>query len=95
VKYTCEKCGRNFSRKSNMEMHQKFCNGVNNEGKINDKLRIKKKITDTDKKDKNVECPKSKTGLHDLVILKNINPIQQKAILGGYTAYCRICKELI
>jgi hypothetical protein len=92
VKYSCEKCGREFARKNNMEMHFKFCKGINEKKKNTDKLPMIKKNKGNDK---SKECPKSKTGFHDLVILKNINLIQKKAIEDGYTAYCKICKELI
>jgi hypothetical protein len=86
--YKCSKCKRIFKRKVNLEMHEKSCKGIN---KIIDKTLIIKKDINNNKK----ECPNSKTGLHDLVILRNINPIQMKAINAGYTAYCKICKELI
>jgi uncharacterized Zn-finger protein len=92
MKYTCEKCGKEYARKNNLEMHEKYCKGVEEKKNITRKLPVNDKIK---KISKNVECPKSKTGFHDLVILKNINPIQHKALLDGYTAYCRICEELI
>jgi hypothetical protein len=95
MKYSCSKCGRDFSRENNKNMHEKYCNGVVDKiekKKITGKLPVKKKITGTGKK---TECPKSKTGLHDLIIMRNTNPIYAKAMSEGYTAYCRICKELI
>ena len=92
MKYTCTKCGKEYARKNNLEMHEKYCTGEVEKKKITRKLPINHKIKLPNKKP---ECIKSKTGLHELVILKNINPIQLKALKDGFTAYCKICKELI
>jgi len=95
MSFICPKCKREFSRKNNEDMHEKFCNGIKKEPKkkkITDKIHVNKSNTNTDKK---VECIKSKTGLHDLVVMTGINPMQKNAMHSGYTAFCRICGELV
>jgi hypothetical protein len=42
-----------------------------------------------------VECKNSKSGMHELIVLRGMNYIQKKAMDNGYTAYCKICGELI
>jgi rhodanese-related sulfurtransferase len=91
MRFVCEKCNRKFNRKANLEMHLQFCNGIekiDKSKKIIDKLPIKnKKII--------VECKNSKSGMHELIVLRGMNYIQKKAMDNGYTAYCKICGELI
>jgi hypothetical protein len=69
-------------------MHERTCDGKAKTYKKKDKtsLNVKKPL---------VECIKSSTGKHDLVVLRGINQIQVRAMQRGYTAYCKICKELI
>jgi hypothetical protein len=89
--YICSKCKREFKRKGNLDVHFLNCNGINNSV-------IKKKVIDKtsiNKEKKEVECIKSKTGKHDLVVMNGINPMQKNAMKSGYVAFCRICGELV
>ncbi|MGA3282467.1 MAG: hypothetical protein ABSD50_15975 [Smithella sp.] len=94
MRFECKKCKRLFNRKSNLELHEKNCDGIVKEvkkKKVIDNLSIK----DEKENVKIKECKESKTGIHDLIVLRPINIIQKRAIENGYTAYCRICRELI
>jgi hypothetical protein len=89
--FVCSKCNREFKRESNKDMHEKYCNGV-----LKNKDKGLRKITHhvlENKEEK--ECIKSKNGQHELVFLNKNNPIQAQAIAMGYSAFCRLCKELV
>lgn len=90
MRFICEKCDRKFNRKQNLELHEKTCKGAKKE-EIIDKSSKNKNCMGT----KKVECKRSETGFHDLIILKGVNAVQIKAQANGYTAFCRICGELI
>jgi len=76
----CDKCGREFNRISNKEMHEKFCKGVKNtDNKDKDKKDIK------DNKDNHI---------HEFILLNPRYPSQRKAIENGFNLVCKSCKEL-
>ena len=97
MRVKCLKCGREFNRQNNLDLHLTACKGIKKEirkKKITEELPIIKEVKEiTD--NKITECKDSKTGSHDLIVLRPINYIQRNAIKCGYTAYCRICRELI
>lgn len=89
--FVCSKCKREFKRESNMKMHLQYCNGILK----NKDTGIRKENKEKTNNNKKPECIKSKTGKHELDFLNKNIPIQAQAIAMGYSAFCRICKELV
>jgi len=94
MRVKCINCGKEFNQQSNLDLHIISCKGIKKEIKKN-KIIDKLPINIEKKEIKIKECKESKTGNHDLIVLRPINNIQKRAIQNGYTAYCRICEELI
>ena len=81
-KYICEKCGKSFTRKANLNMHEIACKGV--------KKNVVKKVAITD--DLSINCEK---GRHDLVMLNGNVISQRRAMQMGFSAVCKKCGELV
>jgi uncharacterized Zn-finger protein len=79
-KYVCEKCKKEFTRKSNLDLHYLTCDGT---GK-----NIKNKTIIDKSSINNTKCD------HDMIMLNPKIMSNKRAIMCGYSAVCRKCGEL-